>query len=56
MTDFSREFPIDCLPDVFAAAVRPKMVVPAHGAKWDEESHGFGTACRLADGETAKIP
>jgi hypothetical protein len=56
MTELSREFPIDCLPDVFVAAVRPKMVVPAHGAKWDEESHGFRTVCRLADREAAKIP
>ena len=40
----------------FAAAVRPKMVVPVHGAKWDEESHGFGMVCRLADGETMEIP
>ncbi|HZL50017.1 MAG TPA: MBL fold metallo-hydrolase [Terracidiphilus sp.] len=39
----------------FAAAVRPKMVVPVHGAKWDEESHGFGVVCRLADGETMEI-
>lgn len=40
----------------FAAAVRPKMVVPVHGSKWDEESNGFGTVCRLADGETMEIP
>jgi ribonuclease J len=40
----------------FAAAVRPKMVVPVHGIKWDEESHGFGPVCRLADGETMVIP
>lgn len=39
----------------FAAAVRPKMVVPVHGAKWDEESHGFGIVCRLADGERMEI-
>ncbi len=39
----------------FAAAVRPKMVVPVHGAKWDEESHGFGMVRRLADGETMEI-
>jgi hypothetical protein len=39
----------------FAAAVRPKMVVPVHGVKWDEESHGFGTVRRLADAETMVI-
>jgi ribonuclease J len=40
----------------FAAAVRPKMVVPVHGMKWDEESRGFGTVRRLADGEMMIIP
>jgi ribonuclease J len=40
----------------FAAAVRPKVIVPVHGAKWDEEAHGFGMVCRLADGETMEIP
>ena len=40
----------------FAAAVRPKMVVPVHGVKWDEESHGFGLVRRLADGEMMIIP
>ncbi|MGA8716278.1 MAG: MBL fold metallo-hydrolase [Roseiarcus sp.] len=40
----------------FAAAVHPKMVVPVHGIKWDEESHGFGPVRRLADGETMVIP
>jgi len=40
----------------FALAVRPKMVVPVHGVKWDEESHGFGTICRLADAEPMVIP
>jgi len=39
----------------FAAAVRPKVVVPVHGAKWEEESYGFGKVCRLADGETMEI-
>ena len=33
----------------FAAAVRPKMVVPVHGVKWNEESHGFGAVRRPAD-------
>jgi len=40
----------------FAAAVRPKVVVPVHGVKWNEEAHGFGKVCRLADGETMEIP
>jgi ribonuclease J len=40
----------------FAAAVRPKMVVPVHGVKWDEESRGFGMVRRLADGEMMIIP
>lgn len=40
----------------FAAAVKPKVVVPVHGAKWDEEAHGFGMVCRLTDGETMEIP
>jgi ribonuclease J len=40
----------------FAAAVRPKMVVPVHGVKWDEEARGFGTIRRLADAETLVIP
>jgi ribonuclease J len=40
----------------FAAAIRPKMVVPVHGIKWDEESHGFGTVRRLGDAETLAIP
>jgi ribonuclease J len=40
----------------FAAAVRPKMMVPVHGLKWDEESHGFGAVRRLADGEMMIIP
>jgi hypothetical protein len=32
------------------------MVVPVHGVKWDEESRGFGTVRRLADGEMMIIP
>jgi ribonuclease J len=40
----------------FAAAVRPKIVVPVHGVKWDEESHGFGAVRRLADAETFAVP
>ncbi len=40
----------------FTAAVRPKIVVPVHGVKWDEESHGFGMVRRLADGEAMEVP
>ena len=40
----------------FAAAIRPKLTVPVHGVKWDEESHGFGTIRRLADAEPMVIP
>jgi ribonuclease J len=40
----------------FAAAIRPKVTVPVHGAKWDEESHGFGTIRRLADAEPMVVP
>ena len=30
----------------FAASIRPKIVVPVHGVKWDEEAHGFGVVRR----------
>jgi ribonuclease J len=40
----------------FAASIRPKIVVPVHGVKWDEEPHGFGLICRLADAESLTIP
>ncbi len=40
----------------FAAAVRAKIVVPVHGASWDEEAHGFGPVRRLADAEPLTIP
>lgn len=40
----------------FAAAIRPKTVVPVHGVKWDEESSGFGTVRRLGDAETMVVP
>jgi ribonuclease J len=39
----------------FAAAIRPKLTVPVHGVKWDEESQGFGTIRRLADAESMAI-
>jgi ribonuclease J len=40
----------------FAAAISPKVTVPVHGVKWDEEAHGFGTIRRLADAEPMVIP
>ena len=40
----------------FATAIRPKMVVPVHGVRWDEESRGFGAVHRLEDGEAMMIP
>jgi ribonuclease J len=40
----------------FASAIRPKVTVPVHGVKWDEESHGFGAIRRLADAEPMVIP
>lgn len=40
----------------FAMALRPRAVVPVHGVKWDEESHGFGMIRRLSDAETWVIP
>jgi ribonuclease J len=39
----------------FAAAIRPKVTVPVHGVKWDEEAYGFGTIHRLADAEPLVI-
>jgi ribonuclease J len=38
----------------FAAAVRPRTVVPVHGVKWDEETYGFGPI-RLEDAEVIAI-
>jgi hypothetical protein len=32
------------------------VVVPVHGAEWDEEAHGFGMVSQLVDGETMEIP
>jgi ribonuclease J len=39
-----------------ASAIRPKVTVPVHGEKWDEEVHGFGAICRLADAEPMMVP
>lgn len=35
----------------FAAAIRPKTMVPIHGVKWDEDREGFPPITRLKDGE-----
>jgi ribonuclease J len=40
----------------FAAAIGPRVTVPVHGVKWDEEAHGFGAIRRLADAEPMVIP
>ena len=40
----------------FAAATRPKSVVPIHGVRWDEEAEGFGPIHRLKDAETMIVP
>ena len=37
-------------------AIHPKVTVPVHGDKWDEEMHGFGAICRLADAEPMVVP
>lgn len=39
----------------FAAVLRPRVVVPVHGLRWDEEAHGFGVVRRLADAEPMMI-
>ena len=40
----------------FAAAMRPRTVVPVHGVNWDTEATGFGAVRRLSDGETMIVP
>ena len=40
----------------FAAAICPNVIVPVHGVKWGEESHGFGIIRRLADAEADGDP
>jgi ribonuclease J len=40
----------------FAAGIRPRLTVPVHGVKWDDESQGFGTIRRLADAEPMVVP
>lgn len=39
----------------FAAAIKPKMLVPIHGIAWDSESEGFSNLVRLRDGEPLDI-
>ncbi|MGA7740671.1 MAG: MBL fold metallo-hydrolase [Polyangia bacterium] len=39
----------------FAAAVKPKMLVPIHGIAWDTDGDGFGNIVRLRDGEPLVI-
>jgi ribonuclease J len=40
----------------FATSICPRVTVPVHGVKWDEESHCFGAIRRLADAEPMAIP
>jgi hypothetical protein len=40
----------------FAAAVHPRIVVPVHGVKWDEEAERFGSVRRLGDAEPMAVP
>jgi ribonuclease J len=35
----------------FAAAMKPKMLVPIHGIAWDSDRDGFANIVRLRDGE-----
>ena len=39
----------------FAKAIGPKIVVPVHGVRWDDEAHGFPTIRRLKDAEAMVI-
>ena len=39
----------------FAAAMRPRIVVPVHGANWDTEGWGFANLHRLVDGEPLAV-
>jgi ribonuclease J len=39
----------------FAAAVKPRTVVPIHGFKWDNELHGFGHVTRIGDGQPLRV-
>jgi ribonuclease J len=39
----------------FAAAVKPKLLVPIHGIAWDTDGDGFSNIVRLRDGEPLVI-
>lgn len=39
----------------FAAAMKPKMLVPIHGIAWDSEGEGFSNIVRLRDGEPLQV-
>jgi ribonuclease J len=39
----------------FAEALRPKVVIPVHGERWEDHSEGFGNVRRLSDGEQYTI-
>ncbi len=40
----------------FAEAVKPRFLVPIHGADWDRHAGWFPNVMRLADGEAFEIP
>ena len=39
----------------FAAAMKPKKLVPIHGAAWGRDGEGFSNIVRLRDGEPLMI-
>ena len=39
----------------FAEAIKPRMLVPIHGAAWDQEQGGFANVRRVADGEEFRV-
>ena len=39
----------------FAAAMKPKVLIPIHGIAWDRQSDGFSNITRLRDGEPLLI-
>jgi ribonuclease J len=39
----------------FAHAMNAKQLVPIHGAAWDEDTTGFPSIKRLADGESMTL-
>lgn len=36
----------------FAAAMRPRVLIPVHGEHWDDTQTGFPPICRLTDGQS----